>query len=167
MIRRRSILAFAPLLVLLAGAPAASAAPVEIVRVWTDYRLSQDYVRLSEILSGRKFTGGTTEHRTQPDSGDGYFFTVRVDRARALRQQAFSLRLSVVPPDASATRTFTFPLPASKKRGLRLELGVTGSDWPYGQVQPLAWRVEVLDATGTVVAEEKSFLWEKPPGDKS
>ncbi len=163
MIRRRPLsflvlLAFA----VLGGAPAALAAPVEIVRVWTDYRLGEDYVRLSEILSGRTFTGGTTEHRTQPDSGDGFFFTVRVDRARDFRMQDYTLRLSVIPPDGSATRTYTFPVPASKKRGLRFELGITGNDWPHGQVQPLAWRLEVIDGSGAVVADEKSFLWEKP-----
>lgn len=167
MIRRTTAVLILVSAGLLGPATAALAAPVEIERVWTDYRLAKDYVRLSEILSGRTFTGGLTEHRTQPDSGDGYFFTVRVDRARALRQQTFSLRLSVIPPDASETRVFTFPVPASKKRGVRLELGLTGSDWPYGEVQPLAWHIEVLDSSGTVVAEEKSFLWEKPAAEKS
>ena len=168
MIRRRPItfLALAAL-AWIGAAPTASAEPVEIVRVWTDYRLGKDYVRLAEIISGRQFTGGSTEHRTQPESGDGYFFTIRVDRARALRQQEFTLRISVIPPDSSTTRTYTFPVPASKKRGLRFEIGITGSDWPYGQVQPLAWRVDVLDATGAVVAEETSFLWEKPAGSES
>lgn len=149
------------------AAPVVRAAPVEIVRVWTEYREGDQYVRLGEILSGRKFTGGSTEHRTQADSGDGYYFTVRVDRARALRQQEFTLRLSIIPPDGSAMRMFSFPVPASKKRGLRFELGITGSDWPYGRVQPLAWDVEVVDASGTVLAARKSFLWEKPPARKS
>lgn len=155
------------ILAFFSAAPAAVAAPVEIERVWTEYRLGKDYVRLSEIISGRRFTGGSTEHRTQPDSGDGFFFTVRVDRARDFRMQEYTLRVSVIPPDGSATRTYSFPLPASKKRGLRLELGLTGSDWPFGQVQPLAWRLEVIDASGAIVADEKSFLWEKPTPAKS
>lgn len=167
MIRRRHLAALAFVaLTILAAVPAALAAPVEIVRVWTDYRLGKDYVRLSEILSGRQFTGGSTEHRTQPDSGDGYFFTVRVDRVSARRMDAFTLRLSVIAPDSEGPTTYTFPIPASKKRGLRLEIGLTGSDWPHGPVQPLAWHLEVVDASGAVVAEEKSFLWEKPPATK-
>jgi hypothetical protein len=148
----------------LAAAPAVVAAPVSIQRVWTDYRVAQEHLRLSEIISGRTFTGGSTEHRTQPGSGDGYFFTVRVDRARAYRLKEFTLRLHIIAPDTVGPRTFEFPIPASKKRGLRLELGVTGSDWPHDpKLQPLAWKVEVIDSTGAVVAEEKSFLWEKPP----
>lgn len=167
MIRRTTAVLTLAFAVLFAAAPWTGAAPVEIERVWTDYRLGKDYIRLGEILSGRRFTGGSTEHRTQAESGDGYFFTVRVDRASAWRKQDYTLRLSIIPPDASATRVFTFPIPASKKRGLRLELGVTGSDWPYGELQPLAWRVEVLDSTGTLVADEKSYLWEKPPAKQS
>lgn len=167
MIRRRHLtaLAFAALTVLVA-VPAAFAAPVEIVRVWTDYRLGKDYVRLGEIISGRKFTGGSTEHRTQPDSGDGYFFTVRVDRASAQRLNEFTLRLSVIAPDSEGPTIHTFPIPASKKRGLRFEIGLTGKDWPHGEIQPLAWHIEIVDAAGAVVAEEKSFLWEKPPAKK-
>ena len=140
------------------------AASVKIVRVWTEYRLAQDYLRIGDILTGRTFTGGSTEHRTQKDSGDGYFFTVRVDRSSDLRASDFTLRLSIIPPDGSATRTYTFPVPASKKRGLRLEIGVTGADWTFGEQQPLAWRIEVLDSNEAIVADEKSFLWEKPPG---
>jgi len=168
MIRRRHIaaLAFAALTVA-AAAPVALAAPIEIVRVWTDYRLGKDTIRLAEILSGRQFTGGSTEHRTQPDSGDGYFFTVRVDRASDFRMQAYTLRLHVIAPDTVGPRTFEFPVPASKKRGIRLELGLTGSDWPHEpEQQPLAWMIEVVDGAGEVVASEKSFLWEKPPATK-
>jgi hypothetical protein len=167
MIRRHlAALAFAGLAAL-AVAPAAFAAPVSIERIWTDYRVGKDYIRLSEILSGRRFTGGTTEHRTQPDSGDGYFFTVRVDRASDYRLKDYTLRLHVIAPDTVGPRTFEFPIPGSKKRGIRLELGITGSDWPHDpKLQPLAWKVEVVDAAGTVVAEEKSFLWEKPAAPK-
>lgn len=165
---RRHFATFALIaLAALAAAPAVVAAPVEIVRVWTDYRLGKDTIRLSEIISGRKFTGGTTEHRTQADSGDGFFFTVRVDRASDFRLQDYTLRLHVIAPDTVGPRTFEFPVPASKKRGLRLELGLTGSDWPYeAKQQPLAWMIEVVDATGAVVAGQKSFLWEKPPAAK-
>ncbi|MBE2214747.1 MAG: hypothetical protein IAE82_12820 [Opitutaceae bacterium] len=168
MIRRRHLaaLAFAALAVV-TTAPAALAAPVEIVRVWTDYRLGKDYIRLAEIISGRQFTGGSTEHRTQPDSGDGYFFTVRVDRASDYRLQTYTLRLHVIAPDTVGPQTFEFPIPSSKKRGIRLELGITGADWPYeARQQPLAWKIEVVDSSGAVVAEQKSFLWEKPPAAK-
>lgn len=168
MIRRRhlAVLTFTALAAL-AAEPAMLAAPVEIVRVWTDYRLGKDYIRLSEIVSGRKFTGGLTEHRTQPESGDGYFFTVRVDRASDYRLQDYTVRLHVIAPDTVGPRTFDFPLPASKKRGLRLELGITGKDWPYEpKQQPLAWMIEVVNAAGDVVAAQKSFLWEKPDAQK-
>ncbi len=41
-----------------------------------------------------------------------------------------------------------------------LYLGLTGPDWPSPEIEPLAWKIELLDASGSVLAEWKSFLWE-------
>jgi len=43
-----------------------------------------------------------------------------------------------------------------------LYLGLTGADWPGEDVHPLAWRIELLDTGGNLLAEWKSFLWEMP-----
>ena len=41
--------------------------------------------------------------------------------------------------------------------------GVTGADWPgEKKAHPVAWKLALLAADGRVLAEQKSFLWEKP-----
>jgi hypothetical protein len=41
-------------------------------------------------------------------------------------------------------------------------LGLTGINWPDDTVQPVAWRVSIIDANDQLLASWKSFLWEKP-----
>jgi hypothetical protein len=44
-----------------------------------------------------------------------------------------------------------------------LYLGLTGEDWPFGEeVTALAWQLELVDKSGTVLARFQSFLWEMP-----
>jgi hypothetical protein len=57
---------------------------------------------------------------------------------------------------------FTFPAALSAKE-TALHLGLTGADWPGGKAaSPVAWKITLLAADGRVLAEHKSFLWEKP-----
>lgn len=44
-----------------------------------------------------------------------------------------------------------------------LYLGLTGEDWPSDRsVTALAWQLELLDGSGSVLARFQSFLWEMP-----
>lgn len=146
---------------LLALAPAAPrAAEAEFLRVWPAWHDAESFERISEYFGGREHTGRETVLRTHPDARAGYYFLVRVKCATALPAAKFEL--SVIRPDSPQPRshTFTAALPA---RESVLQLGLTGADWPGGkQANPVAWKLALIGPGGRVIAEQKSFLWEKP-----
>ncbi len=161
--RRRSLVAsllsFALSLATLA--PAALAADATFVRLWPGWRESDSFDRITEFLGGSEPTGGRTLLRTQPASRAGYYFLLRVKTDTVLTPGA-KFELAVIRPDAPEPKLFSFP--ATTPAGDTVfDLGLTGSDWPGGKkANPVAWKLTLRAADGRVLAEHKSFLWEKP-----
>lgn len=145
---------------LLASSVVARAAEAEFVRVWPQWHDAETFDRIGEYFGRGENRGSPLVLRTHADARAGYYFLVRVAHAAALAGAMFELQ--VIRPDAPEPKTFSFPaaLPAREEV---FQLGLTGADWPGGKAaQPLAWRLALLAADGRVLAEEKSFLWEKP-----
>ncbi len=139
---------------------AASAGGTEFVRVWPGWRDAASFERIGEYFGQPENTGGETVLRTQADSRDGYYFLVRVKSTEAATADRFELK--VIRPDNPEAKTFTFPAKLAKTEAV-FQLGVTGAEWPGGKpANPVAWRLALLAADGRVLAEHKSFLWEKP-----
>lgn len=154
--RLRSFCFPAAWLALLAGL---GAAEVEFVRVWPAWRDQASFERIGEYFGRPESTGGEIVLRTQPGSRDGFYFLVRVKGGEAVGGR---FELNVIRPDHPEPKTFTFPA-ALRGRETVFELGLTGNDWPGGKAaNPVAWRLALLGADGRVLAEHKSFLWEKP-----
>ncbi len=132
---------------------------VRVVRVFTGWREASSFKRISEYFTGRENTGGEVILRTQPAARGGYYFLVRTDNDGPAREVRF--RLEVVTEDATQPRRFEFSaaLPAGNQV---YQLGLTGADWGVSTVTPMAWKLEMVDASGAVLATEKSYLWEKP-----
>lgn len=139
----------------------ASAADVQIVRVFTGWRDAASFKRISEYFTGRENTGGEIVLRTHPGRRDGYYFLVRTNNTGAAREAAFCLEF--VTPDSTKPRhsEFFIHLPAGS---CVHQIGLTGPDWPDKSVAAVAWKLEVRDLSGAVLAETKSYLWEKPAG---
>lgn len=135
------------------------ASDVRVVRVFTGWREAASFKRISEYFTGRENTGGEVILRTQPAARGGYYFLVRTDNDGPAREVRF--RLEVVTEDATKPRSFKFSaeLPAGNQV---YQLGLTGADWGASTVTPMAWKLEIVDASGQVLATEKSYLWEKP-----
>ena len=142
-----------------ARAPAADA---RIERVWLQWHKSGSFESFYEYQTGRELTGPWIVLRSQPGERTGLYFLVRLESPRAVeRGSAFVLR--VITPDSTDTKTFTFP--AQVREGSWLyDIGLTGKDWTGARVRPVAWEVELLSATGQVLARKASFLWEMPGG---
>lgn len=138
------------------------AAEVEFVRVWPAWRDTESFVRLGEYFGRPENTGREVVVRTQPDSRDGYYFLVRVKAARPATMADAKFELRVIRPDHPEPKTFTFPASQAEKETV-FQLGLTGADWPGGKdAHPVAWKLALLGVNGQVLAEHKSFLWEKP-----
>ena len=146
-------------LVCLAVAPL-RAADVEFVRVWPGWRDAESFERISEYFDGRENPGRQTVLRTQPRAREGFYFLVRTKTAAAL--SGAKLELNIIRPDSPEPKTFSFPVTVPAKEAV-FQVGLTGADWPGGKdANPVAWRLALVNAGGAVLAEHKSFMWEKP-----
>lgn len=144
---------------LLALAPALCATDLRLVRVWPEWRAAESFARISEFFNGKENTGNQTLLRSQPKERAGYYFLIRTEAKAAFA--GARVEVQVLLPGAAEPKKFSFPadLPAGQHVTLA---GLTGADWPGEKTAPAAWRVAVLAADGTVLAEEKSFLWATP-----
>jgi hypothetical protein len=147
-------------LFLLLAATLSAATDVELVRVWPAWHNGDDFERIGDYFGVPADRGREVVLRTHPDSQAGYYFLVRVKSSAA--DPATRFELQVIRPDALRPETFTFTSPLRAKETV-YQLGLTGTDWPAGKkVHPVAWKLTVLAGDGRVLAEQKSFLWEKP-----
>lgn len=148
-------------LVVAAGASSALAAEVKIVRLLPGYRTTASFQRLSEFLTGRENTGKDTVLRSQPADRAGYYWFLRLEnKGTALVEATFELQ--VITPASPEPRTFTFHAPLAHGTPV-FHVGVTGSDWPGANAEPVAWQLRVRSAAGELVSTQ-SFLWSKPAG---
>ena len=132
-----------------------------VVRVFTGWRDAASFKHISEYLDGRENTHGETVLRTHADQRAGYYFLVRTANPGAPVSVKANLQLIL----ASGAKLATFSFPTDLKTGdTVLDLGLTGADWPDAKANPVAWKLELVAADGRVLAAEKSYLWEKPPG---
>jgi len=143
----------------LALATVASAGDVAIVRIFTGWREAASFKRISEYFDGKENTAGGAVIRTHPDQRGGFYFLVRTTNSGAARPIEASLELIT----AVNAKPVLYHFPAELKSGTTVfHLGLTGADWPDAAANPVAWKLELHDADGHVLATEKSFLWEKP-----
>lgn len=131
-----------------------------ITRVWTEYRDEQSFVRLSEYFDGQENPGKNILLRSQPDSREGFYFSIRLEESGGDHLSPGSVRLHLIAPDAEVPKIYEFALHPPDRKSALIELGITGGDWSYGNALPLAWMVEILDEKGAQRAVRKSFLWE-------
>lgn len=141
-------------------APPGKAAEVEFVRIWPGWRDADAFERMGEYFGRGEDRRGEVILRTDPQNRAGYYFLVRVKSAVAVESARFELH--IIRPDVPEPRSFTFPAALPARQAV-FQLGLTGADWPGGKAStPVAWRLALLAADGRVLAEQKSFLWEKP-----
>jgi len=147
-------------LLFLVAATLARAAEVEFVRVWPAWRDADSFDRVSEYFGHGENQGSRIVLRTRADTRAGYYFLVRLAHTTAVANAKFELQ--IIRPDAPEPKAFSFPATAAAGSTV-FELGLTGPDWPNGKdAHPVAWKLALVAGDGRVLAEQKSFLWEKP-----
>ena len=158
---RPTVLALAAMV--LAVPAFSSAAEVNLVRVWPEYRTGSSFVRIAEYFGGKE-SAPELVVRTRPESRDGYYFLARFKSSKALPGSIIALEYFLPGEDQARVQFFPVDVP----RGSRAVLaGLTGQDWPGVEVEPTAWRLRLLGPAGTEVARQQSFLWSLPPAAAS
>lgn len=145
------------------GAVAAPAGDtVRIIHAFSGWRDAASFKRISEYFTGRENTGGEIVLRTHPDQRGGYYFLVRT--ANSGPPVAVRIRLSVVTPDHADPKNYSLDatLPAGDAV---FDLGLTGPDWPGPRIHAVAWKLDIDDESGRMLAGTKSYLWDKPAGE--
>jgi len=130
-----------------------------IVHIYTGWREAASFKRIAEYFHGQENTGGEAILRTHPDQRGGFYFLVRTTNTGAAR--AIKVNLEVITTANAQPVSYTFS-PALKAGGTVFHLGLTGPDWPEAKINPVAWKLDLVDAEGHVLATEKRYLWEKP-----
>lgn len=146
------------LLLALSAVPAL-AADLTIVRVFTGWRDAASFKRISEYFDGKENTGGEAVLRTHPEQRAGFYFLVRVTNPGAARTVQARLELITSLHAKPVAHTFA---PVLGTGDTVFHLGLTGADWTDPKGNPVAWKLELTDADGRLLASEKSYLWEKP-----
>lgn len=147
------------LLALFAAATAA-AAETRFVRIWPAWQEADAFERITEFFGAAEPGAGATTLRTAPETREGFYFLTRVRTDAAAPGARFELL--VIRPDAPSPTSFRFPANLAAGETV-FHLGLTGAAWPGGRrANPVAWKLTLVSADGQVLAEHKSFLWEKP-----
>ncbi len=134
----------------------ASAAELKISRVTPCFREAASFERISSYFGSA--SDGPNLLCTQSDNKTGYYFLTRVKSASTAPIEA-TVELNVITADAPEPKRYTFPNTKLTRGGNLVYVGVTGQDWPSSKANPVAWQLRLLDSSGQLLAQEKSFLW--------
>jgi hypothetical protein len=139
---------------------AAEGSGMTLVRVWPQWKDADSFMSISEYFTHQEMTGGWIVLRTHPESRVGFYFLTRLKNAGA-RAAGTRFVIHLIMPDSPDPRTYVFTTPIPPGSHL-FEIGLTGPDWKGSRLHPVAWRVELQDSAGQVLAAKSSYLWEKP-----
>jgi hypothetical protein len=139
-----------------------AAADLTAVRVWPAYRTAASFERISEFIDGRENTSGQTILRSQPATRDGFYFLTRLKNSGPALEN-IRVELDILTPVSPEPRRITTFAATTIPAGSHVfQIGLTGTDWPDAQVQPVAWQLRLLNAEGRELLREQSFLWSQP-----
>ena len=156
--KRRALLYFCA--IHLAGLSAIHA--LEFRHVAYRYVEAKSFKRISEYFTGRENPGNRFLCRSHPAEREGLYFILSLDEHSRKLPQGTQFVVEFIRPDDPETQTIRIPVPEKRTRGKEVYIGLTGDDWPDKTARPVAWRLCLVDVSGGVIAERKSFLWEHP-----
>ena len=148
------------LFLILSLAAGSQALAVTVDTAYTRYYESDEIRPISQYFGGALTGQGfRTVIPSQPAEPRGQYFIARLEDTDST--PPLQARITIILSNSKELSTYTWDLGGKTLRKW-LYLGLTGTDWPFDDIQPMAWHVEFLDANGSVLADWKSFLWEMP-----
>jgi len=124
--------------------------------VYSQFRDTDSFKRISEHITGDENPGRYAITRTHPENRDGHYIAIKIEKSDQARQWS-TIRIQVVKPGTQ--EAISYDLPISVKGKSRALIGLTDTYWGNGQQAPLAWKADMLDAQGNTLASAQSFLW--------
>ena len=115
----------------------------------------REYFREAESRQGFR-----TVVASRPEDPAGQYFIIRLEGETG-KGAVTRAEMTLFATESKEPREVEWDLQGIDPRRW-LYLGITGADWPEKAVQPLAWHIRLIDSTGRMLAEWKSFLWEQP-----
>ena len=136
-------------------------AEMRIASVSESYRTATDFTRIPEYFTGKEYRGNQAMARTRDDRA-GLYFVLEVDWDEGVSLSGSNVLIQVVRSDQPQAESYKLGFPSEGKPGKEVFLGITGKDWASQKIKPIAWRIEIRDAEGKLLAERQSFLWGHP-----
>jgi len=121
----------------------------------------EDFQRLTEFFTGEEVTGDRLILRTDAEERAGIYVVATLDSSVSSLPSGSTAELQVLFDNSREIETLTFDLPATRPQSKHLLVGITGSA-RKDEANVIAWKLLLKDASGAVMAEHKSFLWEMP-----
>lgn len=151
-------------LALLAASVAGSLHGFSIESVRQKNYTESQLTTLGEYLGGSEHFGRRTYLRTDWGHRAGAYLVADLDEKLSQLPQGLVVVLDIVRASDGQYKTFSLPLAEARgAMGKALYIGITNPEDSTEKL--LAWKLTVQDAKGTVIAEQRSFLWTMP-GEK-
>ena len=136
-------------------------ADVELVVRNRAFFFDRDFKRIPDFFTGQEYSGSKVYHRSNPSEREGYFFVVKVNGLLPEISTDAYWRLEWISPLDPVSQTVKIPIKNLEIFGKEVFIGLTGNNWPGQSVQPLAWRLCLMEKAEVVIAKSQSFLWSK------
>ncbi len=121
---------------------------------WTE----NDFLRIPEYFTGKEFFGKEVVVRTNKGRA-GLYFVLELNHSLARLPENSSVLIRVIRSDHPEAKRYELELPRKTTERREILLGITGGDWNSPKIKPVAWRIELQDKNGKLLAAKQSFLW--------
>ncbi len=132
---------------------------VTIKEIKPRYIDQQEFMRISEYMTGNEYQGDRVILRTHPEQRSGYYFTLILDEDVQRLPAGTTILGEFYTPKSLDVQQHSFTLPAKRPKTNEVFIGLTGEDWPVLNAVPGAWRFTIKDANGKVLGSKQSYLW--------
>ena len=137
--------------------PCLSAAQIEsgVVRYFDAGELQT----LSAYFSSTFTSRGRVIVRTDETAVEGLYFQLLLEEELDQWPNELTLKVWYWEPDDLEATQRELELTPAELSTREVWIGLTGDDWPDPDAIPVAWKVEIEDRSGGMIADWKSFLW--------
>ncbi|MDQ8187371.1 hypothetical protein [Pelagicoccus sp. SDUM812002] len=138
----------------------AASARAELTIISTEHRDAASFKRVSEYLTGKHSDGRYAVYRSDTSRRDGFYISLLASEKPTLAQIK-KVRVQFVRKGTQEIESFESPVESLEKK--RILVGFTGEEWNASSSHPVAWKIDLLNASGTSLESAQSFLWTETP----